>query len=161
MCVTINSFLCYYLWSDVLVLLFIVLCYLVFSCCTFNQNNYVIFIGIQIYHILKIDFFLPPLSLPPSLSPSLSSSLSPSLSLSLSPSLPSPPPSRASMITYHPSTVGHGGIQSLSQPGTIGNAQEGAMGMQMGGSHAQHGVEIGSSGILHMPPSVSVCIYVH
>ena len=65
------------------------------------------------------------------------------------------------MITYHPSTVGHGGIQSLSQPGTIGNAQDGAMGMQMGGSHAQHGVEIGSSGILHMPPSVSVCVYMY
>lgn len=62
------------------------------------------------------------------------------------------------MITYHPSAVGHGGIQSLAQPGTIGGAFEGSMGMQMGGSHAQHGVETGSSGILHMPPSVSMII---
>uniref|UniRef100_A0A1X7VGP0 FERM domain-containing protein n=1 Tax=Amphimedon queenslandica TaxID=400682 RepID=A0A1X7VGP0_AMPQE len=64
-------------------------------------------------------------------------------------------PKKASMITYHPSTVGHGGIQSLAQPGTIGGAFEGSMGMQMGGSHAQHGVETGSSGILHMPPSMA------
>ena len=65
------------------------------------------------------------------------------------------------MITYHPSTVGHGGIQSLAQPGTIGGAFEGSMGMQMGGSHAQHGVETGSSGILHMPPSVSRVLYMY
>ena len=81
------------------VLLFIVLCYLVFTCCTFNQDNYVIFSGIQICDILKIDFSPPPLSLslPPSLFPSLppsplSLSLSPSLPLSLPPSLPPPEP---------------------------------------------------------------------
>ena len=80
------------------VLLFIVLCYLVFTCCTFNQDNYVIFSGIQICDILKIDFFLPPLSLslPPSLFPSLPPlSLPLSLPPSLSPSLPPFPPEPA------------------------------------------------------------------
>lgn len=61
------------------------------------------------------------------------------------------------MVTINPSTVGHGGLHSISQPGTLGYAQEGTPGMQMGGTHASHGVEVGSAGIAHVPPSVSRC----
>ena len=62
---------------------------------------------------------------------------------------------RATMITYHPSTVKHGGVESLVQPGTLGYAQEGGPGIEMSGTHAQHAMEVGSGGIKHLPPSVS------
>ena len=64
-------------------------------------------------------------------------------------------PLRARMVTYHPSNVAHGGMESLSQHGNIGHAQMGDTGMEMHGSHAQHPTEMGMGGVKHLPPSVS------
>ena len=59
------------------------------------------------------------------------------------------------MMQYHKSNVGHAGLESLVQPGMLGDPQHGGRGMEMHGTHSQHPIEVGSGGIKHMAPSVS------
>lgn len=59
------------------------------------------------------------------------------------------------MITYHPSRIGQGELESLAQPGHLGMQHEGSEGVEMHGMHAQHGIEVGSGAIIHNPASVS------
>lgn len=58
------------------------------------------------------------------------------------------------MITYNPSSIGHGNMESLSQPGNLGHAQMGGTGMELHGSNPQYAAEFGTGGVKHMPPSV-------
>ena len=63
------------------------------------------------------------------------------------------------MVTYNPSSIKHGGMESLAQQGIVGHSQMGGSGMEMHGSHSQHPMEMGMGGVKHMPPSVSSVLH--
>ena len=58
------------------------------------------------------------------------------------------------MVTYHPSSLGHGTVDPMLQEGMLGQAVEAGSGMEMGGASAQHGEMMGTGGIRHMPSQV-------